>query len=168
MEGTTPTFDRGRPSGFMRFFFKAPTMLYVDGLAEIMRRRCVLLLTTTGRRSGQPRKAGVSFMPEGDRFVIFSGWGVQSDWYRNLLAEPEVTIKVGRRTMRATAVPVADPARRRELMLQMRARSDQCGPPKLMRGLLQRTGTFDYEGDLNLAVAQGGDLPVIELVPKSG
>lgn len=168
MSETKPTFDRGRPGPLMRFFFKAPTVLYRDGLAEIMRRRCILLLTTTGRRSGQPRTTNVSFMPEDGRYVIFSGWGVRSDWYRNLLAKPEVTIRVGRRTMRATAVPVADPARRRELMARMRTRSGQCGPPEPVRTVLKRTGLFDYEGDLDLAVAQGAALPVVELVPKTG
>ncbi|HET7091915.1 MAG TPA: nitroreductase/quinone reductase family protein, partial [Thermomicrobiales bacterium] len=101
-------------------------------------------------------------------FIIFSGWGVRSDWYRNLLANPEVTIKVGARTLRATAVPVQDPARRHELMRQMKARSGSCGPPPPARGLLQKTGIFDYEGELNLALTQEGDLPVIEVIPHAG
>jgi deazaflavin-dependent oxidoreductase (nitroreductase family) len=128
MSESEPTFDRGRPGALQRLFFKAPIALYRDGPGELMRRRCIMLLTTTGRRSGQPRTNGVSYMPLGDHFIVFSGWGVRSDWYRNVLANPEVTAKVGNRTLRATAVPVADPERRRELMRQMRARAGQCGP----------------------------------------
>jgi deazaflavin-dependent oxidoreductase (nitroreductase family) len=148
-------------------FFKAPIALYRDGPAEIMRSRCVMLLTTKGRRSGMPRTTGVSFMPLDDRYIVFSGWGVRSDWYRNVLADPNVTIKVGRRTIAATAVPVEDPARRRELMLRMRARSRHCGPPQPFRALLARAGIFDYQGELDMAVAQEGALPVVELIPKT-
>jgi deazaflavin-dependent oxidoreductase (nitroreductase family) len=168
MSASKPTFDRGRPGRLQRLVFRAPIALYRDGIAEIMRRRCVMLLTTIGRRSGLPRTNGVSFMPVDDHFVIFSGWGVRSDWYRNVLANPEVSIRVGRREMPATAVPVTDPGRRQELMRQMRARSARCGPPQPIRGVLRRTGLFDYEGELDLALKQGGALPVVELIPKQG
>lgn len=168
MSASEPTFDRGRPGGWRKLFFKQPIALYRGAGADVMKSRCILLLTTTGRRSGQPRTAGVSFMPMGDNYIVFSGWGVQSDWYRNLLANPDVKLKVGKRTLRATAVPVADPERRRELMRQMRARAGQCGPPNPIRALLKLTGIFDYEAELDLAIKQGGALPVIELIPISG
>ena len=160
-----PTFERPRPTWWRRLFFKAPTYLYRDGLAELMRRRCVLLLTTTGRKSGLPRTTGISFMPLDGRFIVFSGYGVRSDWYQNLLAHPEVTIRVGTRRLEALASPVADRERRRDLMRQMRERSGRCGPPRPIRGLLRRIGVFDYEGDLELAVRQAGNLPVVELIP---
>jgi deazaflavin-dependent oxidoreductase (nitroreductase family) len=150
-----------------KFFFKAPIALYRDGPAEIMRWRCVMLMTTIGRKSGLPRTSGVSFMPLDGRFVVFSGWGVRSDWYRNLLANPDVTIRVGSREIEATAVPVADPERRRELMRMMRERAARCGPPGPFRWLLKRTGIFDYEGELDMALQLGGALPVVELFPKS-
>ena len=38
-----------------------------------------------------------------NHFVVFSGWGVTSNWYRNLRVNPEVTITVGRRRMGALA-----------------------------------------------------------------
>jgi deazaflavin-dependent oxidoreductase (nitroreductase family) len=166
MGDSKPTFDRGRPNWWQRLMFKAPIALYRDGPAELMRARCVMLLTTTGRRSGQPRMTGISFMPLDGHFIVFSGWGVRSDWHRNLLADPHVTIKVGGRTLEATAVPVADPSRREALMRAMENRSGQCGPPGPLRWLLRRLSIFDYEGDIRLARAQGPALPVIELIPK--
>jgi deazaflavin-dependent oxidoreductase (nitroreductase family) len=166
MNGNTPTFDRGRPGGLRRLFFKSPVSLYRGPIAEVLRSRCIMLLTTIGRKSGQRRTNGISFMPLGDRYIVFSGWGIRSDWYKNLLVNPEVTIKVGGKTMRATAVPVSDPARRRELMQQMRQRSKQCGPPEPVRTVLSKTGIFDYEAELDLALKQGGELPVVELIPK--
>jgi deazaflavin-dependent oxidoreductase (nitroreductase family) len=166
MSESKPTFDRGRPGALQRLFFKAPIALYRGPIAAVMRSRCVMLLTTIGRKSGQPRTNGISFMPLDDRYVVFSGWGVRSDWYKNVLANPEVTIQVGGKTLQATAVPVSDPARRRELMQQMRQRSEHCGPPEPVRTILSKTGLFDYEAELDLALKQGGELPVVELIPK--
>lgn len=166
MSESAPTFDRERPSRWRRLFFKSLVPVYRGPLAELLRARCVLLLTTTGRRTGLPRTTGVSFMPLAGRYVVFSGWGIRSDWYRNLLANPEVTIRVGRRRLQATAEPVRDPARRRELMLRMRERSARCGPPRLLRPLLRMTRVFDYDAEIALGVAQAEALPVVELVPQ--
>ena len=51
-------------------------------------------------------------------------------------------------------------------MQQMQARSAGCGPPKPIRLLLKLTGAFDYEGEIKMAVAAGGALPVIEIFPQ--
>jgi deazaflavin-dependent oxidoreductase (nitroreductase family) len=132
-----------------------------------MRGRCVLKLTTTGRTSGLPRTICVSFMPLDDHYIIFSGYGIESNWYQNVQANPEVQIQVGRQKMRATATVVADPQRRRELMLRMRDRSRICGPPMYMRPLLRLTRAFDYDAELQMAVDQAEKLPVVELRPES-
>lgn len=134
-------------------------------MAEFLKSRCVMLLTTRGRGTGRPRTNGVSFMPVDDHYVAFSGWGVRSDWYRNVRAHPEVFITVGRRRMRAMARVVEDPERRRQLMRQMQARSSRCGPPKRVRPLLKLSGLFDYDAEINLAVAAGETLPVVEIFP---
>jgi deazaflavin-dependent oxidoreductase (nitroreductase family) len=145
---------------------RLPRLLYVGPFAELMRSRCVLLLTTRGRRSGQARSTPVSFMPLANgHFVVFSGWGVTSNWYRNVRAEPRVRIKVGRREGWATARLVEDGQRRVELMRQMAARSGSCGPPRPVRPLLKLTGVFDYQGEIDMAVRAGEALPVVEIVP---
>jgi deazaflavin-dependent oxidoreductase (nitroreductase family) len=69
--------------------------------------RPLLLLTTTGRRSGLPRTTPMMYIPDGDRLlVIASNAGAPShtDWYRNLVADPDVTVEVGAETYPATAV----------------------------------------------------------------
>ena len=157
-----PSFARPRASPLLRFFLKTPVLLYRGPIADLLRSRCVMLLTTKGRRSGLPRTGPVSFMPLDDHFVVFSGWGITSDWYQNLRANPEVSITVGRRRMRAMALPVEDPERRRELMLRMQARSGGCGPPKPVRPLLKTLRVFDYQGEIDMAV-RGSDLPVVEI-----
>ena len=160
-----PSFTRRRASAYVRLFLKVPRLVYVGPIAELLRWRCVMLLTTRGRRTGIPRTNGVSFMPSGDHFVVFSGWGVSSNWYRNIRANPAVRIKVGGREMNAMARLVEDPERRRQLMLQMAARSSRCGPPTFLRPLIKLTGVFDYQAEIDMAVAAGRTLPVIEIFP---
>jgi deazaflavin-dependent oxidoreductase (nitroreductase family) len=60
--------------------------------------RSLLLLTTTGARSGQPRTTVVGYRKDGDRYIVIaSGNGAPSHpaWYRNLQANPIATIEVG-------------------------------------------------------------------------
>jgi deazaflavin-dependent oxidoreductase (nitroreductase family) len=151
----------------MRMALKVPVLLYRGPIADLLRSRCVLLLTTRGRKTGLPRTGPVSFMPVDDRFVVFSGWGVGSNWYQNIRADPAVTITVGRRRMRGVARVVEDPAQRRELMLRMQKRSAGCGPPRPARPLLKALRMFDYDAEITMAVAAGGTLPVIEITPQA-
>lgn len=59
----------------------------------------VLLLTTTGRRSGQPRTAPVLYLADGDRYVVINTNGGNAKtpaWSLNLRANPEAEVEVGR------------------------------------------------------------------------
>ena len=56
-----------------------------------------LLLTTTGRRSGQARTTPLIYGRDGDRFVVVASRGGAPQhpaWYENLAARPEVTVQV--------------------------------------------------------------------------
>jgi deazaflavin-dependent oxidoreductase (nitroreductase family) len=60
--------------------------------------RPLLLLNTTGARTGLRRTTPMMYVPDGDRLlVIASNAGAPShpDWYRNLVADPHVTVEVG-------------------------------------------------------------------------
>lgn len=62
----------------------------------------VLILTTTGRRSGQPRTAPLLYLADGDRYAIVASYGGSDShpaWYLNLEARPEASVQVGRRTI---------------------------------------------------------------------
>ncbi|MCK7621775.1 nitroreductase family deazaflavin-dependent oxidoreductase [Streptomyces sp. RS10V-4] len=67
----------------------------------------LLLLTTTGARSGLARTTPVCYLADGDgRFAVFpsnGGAATPPAWYRNLTAHPEVTVEVGTRVLRARA-----------------------------------------------------------------
>lgn len=71
--------------------------------------RPLLLLTTTGAKSGQRRTHPVMYLREGNLLFIFASKGgapTHPDWYRNLLAHPEVTVEIGDHTYQAIAKPV--------------------------------------------------------------
>src|SRR2546422_11698922 len=78
--------------------------------------RPLLLLTTTGAKSGQRHTNPVMYLPDGDRLLIFASKGgtpTHPDWYHNLLAHPEVTVEVGSEKFTAKAVPAEGDERER-------------------------------------------------------
>ena len=162
---TEPTFTRKRAGRMQRLFFKAPAYLYFRPFSNLLAWRCILRLTTTGRKSGLPRKTCVSFMPSGSGYIVFAGWGASADWYRNLRANPSVRVRIGNRETDAIAYPVEDPDRRQSLMDAMSVHSRTCGPPGLMRSLLAHMRLFDYEAEIRDATAHARDLPVMEIQP---
>jgi deazaflavin-dependent oxidoreductase (nitroreductase family) len=66
------------------------------------------LLETTGRRSGLPRYTPIGNGLAGDTFWLIAAHGSQADYVRNLQANPNVRVKVGRRWRSGTAVPLPD------------------------------------------------------------
>ena len=66
----------------------------------------VLLLTTTGRKSGQKRTAPVVYLADGDRFVVINtnaGNAKVPAWSLNLRADPDAEVDVGRRRTQVRA-----------------------------------------------------------------
>jgi deazaflavin-dependent oxidoreductase (nitroreductase family) len=76
----------------------------------------VLLLTTTGARSGERRTTPVMYLPDGERTVIFASKGGaprNPAWYHNLLANPGATIEVGPETVDVNALVTSGEERER-------------------------------------------------------
>src|SRR5437879_12275142 len=70
------------------------------------RGRSLLLLTTIGARSGQPRVAPLAFTRSGEHYVVIASKGgspSHPDWYHNLVSNPTVTVEVGGETFQARA-----------------------------------------------------------------
>jgi deazaflavin-dependent oxidoreductase (nitroreductase family) len=79
--------------------------------------RQIVLLTTTGARTGERRTTPMMYIPDGDRLLVIAsnaGAPKHPDWYRNLVAHPEVTVEVGKEVYGARAV-VPDRAERDRL-----------------------------------------------------
>src|SRR5580693_795373 len=108
----------------------------------------VVLLTTTGAKSGLKRVNPLMALVEGDTLYVFAskaGATTNPDWYRNLLAHPEVEVEFGSERFAAEAVPVVGPERDR-LFAAQKAQNPAFG---------------DYE-----KTTRGRVIPVVELRRK--
>ena len=78
----------------------------------------LLLLTTTGAKSGETRTSPIGYTRDGDRYVIVgsnSGNPTNSAWWYNLKANPVATVEVGEETFQVRAT-TAEGAERRRLL----------------------------------------------------
>src|SRR5438105_9479672 len=67
--------------------------------------RPLLVLTTTGAKSGKHHTTPTMYLRDGNRLLVFASKGGapgHPDWYHNLLAHPEVTVEVGPETYKAS------------------------------------------------------------------
>jgi deazaflavin-dependent oxidoreductase (nitroreductase family) len=75
----------------------------------------IMLLTTTGAKSGLPRTLPLLYVTDGDRLILIaSNYGKTSHpaWYRNLVANPNAEVLAGRKSGTYTASEITDPAER--------------------------------------------------------
>ncbi len=115
----TPSGTRGQgmPAGFLRGFFHGLSRLaHRLGLTKRMDGFPVIMLTTRGARSGQPRSAPVMAFPRGQDtwLVIGSDGGAASHpaWAVNMARHPEdVSIEVDGRRLRVTPASLVGPDR---------------------------------------------------------
>ena len=83
----------------------------------------LLLLTTTGRRSGARRTSPMMYLADGGRWLVFAskaGADTHPAWFLNLEAEPRVSIEVGTETVEAVATPLQGAERERFFAEQAR------------------------------------------------
>lgn len=76
----------------------------------------MILLTTTGAKSGQSRTNPLVYLPEDNRVFIFAskaGAPTNPDWYHNLIAHPQVIAEIGTEKFEATAKVITGPERDR-------------------------------------------------------
>jgi deazaflavin-dependent oxidoreductase (nitroreductase family) len=86
------------------------------GPVEGMNRDRLLLLSTTGRRTGQRRTTPMMFDREGEDLIVIAsniGAPAHPDWYLNLAAHPEVTVEVGDERFEAVAATTSGAHRER-------------------------------------------------------
>lgn len=95
-------------------------------------------ITTTGRKSGEPRRIEIR-LHNIDGKLYFSGQPGKRGWYANLLANPEFTIHLTRdvkEDVPARAVPVKDPTERRRVFVKM---LDNIGRPEQLEDRMTRS-----------------------------
>jgi deazaflavin-dependent oxidoreductase (nitroreductase family) len=94
------------PQGFSRWLLRAPLWIYRAGLGFLLGKRFVWL-KHTGRKSGLSREAVIEvvrFDAREKKCIVASGWGERSDWFQNVMHNPEVSIKVSKYQFKAHAV----------------------------------------------------------------
>lgn len=97
--------------------------------ARVMGAR-VLLLSTTGRKSGQSRTTPLTYLQDGENAVIVASNGGSDKhpaWYLNLRAHPEAEVQIGRDRKRVRAEVASDEERARlwPLVVQMYSGYDE-------------------------------------------
>jgi deazaflavin-dependent oxidoreductase (nitroreductase family) len=78
----------------------------VDALA----REAFCYITTTGRVSGRPHEIEIWFGLESSTIYMLSGGGERSDWVRNIMRAPAVTVRIGGRQFAGRGRTVTDAA----------------------------------------------------------
>ena len=147
-------------SGRLRWFLSVPAFLYRHGFARTMESR-VLLLTTTGRRSGQRRTVGLNYTVDGDSLYVLSGFG-HSGWYSNVLADPHVEVQLGPKRWSAVARRVTDPRELGRLQTLLRRRDPSQGPPRILLPIFRFFG-YDYDREVERLEGPVLELPVIAI-----
>ena len=108
--------------------------LYNLGLGPVVG-RLILLLTTTGRKSGLPRTTPLQYEEVDGAIYVASARGVKADWFKNLLANPRVSVRLKSRRFTALAEPVTDPQRIADFLELRLARH-----PRMVGAILKSEG----------------------------
>ncbi|MGC9399224.1 MAG: nitroreductase family deazaflavin-dependent oxidoreductase [Anaerolineae bacterium] len=78
--------------GLLRWLFRAPIAAWRLGLGRLFG-HIFVLITTWGRSSGKPRRALTEYLPLKGKLYVACAYGPQADWYKNIVADPHVTVQ---------------------------------------------------------------------------
>ena len=99
--------NKKKPFSIWKLIKLPPQFLYAIGMGPIYG-HWVLLLTTIGRNSGKPRVTPLQYEEiDGDIYVA-SARGTKSDWYRNIVNNPKVSVRVRSQQFEGKAEPTTD------------------------------------------------------------
>ncbi len=88
-----------------KMLYKFPIIAWRLGLGPILG-RYIMIITHIGRKTGIPRRTAVEFHIMNGIKYIPCAFGVKSQWYRNIMANPRVTIQTSEGTEQMTAVRI--------------------------------------------------------------
>jgi deazaflavin-dependent oxidoreductase (nitroreductase family) len=76
-----------------------------------------MTITTTGRKSGQPRTTPIGYVEAGNYIYAVTKGGPQiSNWYKNVQSNPKVTLRIGEKVLTATGEVLQDPSQVRQVL----------------------------------------------------
>jgi len=79
-------------------------------------------ITVTGRKSGRSISTPVWFVLEGERLYLVPVKGTDSNWYKNVLAEPKVRISAGEKEAAVKADPILASRKVAEVVEKLRSK----------------------------------------------
>jgi len=94
---------------------KLHRFLYAAGMGPIIG-KIILLLTTTGRKSGLKRITPLQYEEIDGKYFLGSARGTKADWYRNIEADASVEVRVKSRAYRGRAETSTEPERIADFM----------------------------------------------------
>jgi deazaflavin-dependent oxidoreductase (nitroreductase family) len=100
------TFDWSK----MKNIQKIHRVLYAIGLGPVIG-GFIVLLTTTGRKSGKQRVTPLQYEKIGAEYYLGAARGLNADWVRNIQSNPRVELRVGAKHVHGTAEIVTDSSR---------------------------------------------------------
>lgn len=109
--------DANPTRGLLRVLLRMPLLLYRIRLGWLLDQR-FLLLKHTGRKTGLEHRTVLEVLRYDkvyDGYIVSSGWGENSQWFKNVQQRPEVEIEVGGRRIRATATRLSEQGAEHEL-----------------------------------------------------
>ncbi len=151
--------DKNPRRGLLRFALRAPVLLYRIRLGCLLGGR-FLLLKHTGRRSGLQRRTVLEVVRhdnESRSYIVCSGWGKASEWYKNLQQNPEAEIEVGCRRIKVGAIRLSQ----REAEEEMRGYARR--HPKAYRWLTATLLGRQAPGEAQELTELAKGIPVIRL-----
>jgi len=105
------TFDWSK----MKNIQKIHRVLYAIGLGPIIG-GFIVLLTTTGRKSGKKRVTPLQYEKIGADYYLGAARGLNADWVRNIQSNPQVELRVGAKHVHGTVEIVTDPSKFADFM----------------------------------------------------
>ena len=146
------------PKPILRLLKYPPRLAYTLGLGPIIG-NLVLLLTTTGRKSGLKRVTPLQYEENDGDIHIGSARGTNADWFRNIQADPQVEVRVKSRRFQGVAEPITDPERIADF-LEIRLQRH----PRMVGGMLRAEGLPPNPSHAQLA-AHAENLAIVRITP---
>jgi deazaflavin-dependent oxidoreductase (nitroreductase family) len=112
------------PRLFWRLIRIGPRLAYALGLGPLIG-RVILLLTTTGRRTGKPHVTALVYEEAEGAYLVASARGQSADWIRNIAANAYVQVRVGSRRFKGQAEIIQDVGVRTAYLERQLARRPQ-------------------------------------------
>ena len=93
-----------------------------QGFIEALSETDELDLTVIGRNSGRKSTRPVWFVHEGDKIYLLPVNGSDTEWYKNALKNPTITLSAEGESLTAEVKPITDPARVKQVVAKFRAK----------------------------------------------